>query len=142
MRTVYTPYDQRTFDPLEFIDQIPDFEESETSTGFCDLSELLNRLKGWYGAIPSISPIFMLRRNDDPHIVKIASNFGCHFACSSRGEIEELCKRGVAAEKIFWSNSVISVSDCTFARVAKINRIQVGRSSALSNIKLAHPTAR
>lgn len=137
-----TPYDQLTFDPQHFVDHVPGFDKSEASTGLCDLSSVLIRLKAWKATCPSICPIYVLRRNDDPQLVKIASNYGCRFACSSRGEIEELSRTDVSTEKIFWNCSTISIRDSKYARAAKINWIQVGRTSVLHNIKLGHPEAR
>lgn len=60
-----TTYDQVTFDPLKFVERIPEFEDSEASTGFCDLSAVIKRLNGWQAECPSICPVFVLRRNDD-----------------------------------------------------------------------------
>lgn len=139
---VVTPYDQLEFDPLRFVDQVPDFEESEASTGFWDLSQVVQRVKCWQERYPAIRPVYVLRRNDDPQIIRIASAYGCRFVCSSRGETEELLRNNVPVEDILWSNAVLSLRDCKYARSAKINSLQVGRSSALYDIKTGHPEAR
>lgn len=138
-----TYYDQGSqFDPLNYLDQVPEFENSEASTGFWDLTEVITRLRSWYQTCPTITPIMLLRRNDDAQVIRIGQNFGCVFGCSSRGELEELLRNDVPMEQIYWTNSVIPLRDCKYARVAKLNRLQVGRSSALAEIKLGYPEAK
>lgn len=137
------PYDSPRFDPLQFINEyVPELADSETSTGFLDLSEISTRLKLWQETCPAICPLFLLRRNYDPRIIKLAGSFNCRFACASRGELEELLRSDVPVENIFWNNSSLSQGDCKVAHVAKVDVVQVGRRSALENIKVGHPEAK
>lgn len=138
-----TLYDHVAFDPLQFIGHVPDFEDSEASTGFWDLSQVVQRLKCWRQRYPEITPVYVLRRNDDPQVLKIAANFGCRFICSSRGETDELLRcNNLPTENIMWSNSVLCLRDCKYAKFAKIGCLQVGRTSSLYDIQAGHPEAR
>lgn len=135
-------YDTISFDPVEFCkEHVPEFAESESSTAFCDLSAVSQRLHVWQENCPNICPILVLRRNYDSRILKMAASFNCRFACSSRGEVEELLRMNISHENIIWSNSNISIADCRTAEVAQINSIQVGRVSALENLKLSQSNA-
>lgn len=138
------PYDSPRFDPLQFVNEyIPELSDSETSTGFCDLSEISRRLKLWQESCSGVCPLFILRRNYDSRIMKLAAgSFKCRFACSSRGELEELLRSDVPVENIFWTNSSLSLTDCKVAHVAKVAVLQVGRRSALEHITVGHPEAK
>lgn len=134
---------EQDFDPLKFVeDYVPDFAHSETSTGFCNLSEIICRLKRWHSECAEITPVVVLRRNCDPKIIKIIARFGCQFVCGSRREIEELCRENVLKENIIWANNVLTVSDCEFAQTNGINWLQIGRISSLENILKGHPKAK
>ena len=136
-------YENEDFDFKSHVDLVPELKDSETSTAFCDLSEIVNRLRIWKKVAPKITPVAVLRRNDDPKVVKILDQFQCRFMCCSRGELDELLRNySVPSDRILWSNSVISRDDAKFTRLAKINSIQVGRSSALKELKAAHPEAK
>lgn len=138
-----TLYDNDLFDPLQFLEYVPSFEDSEASTGFWDLSQIVQRLKCWRKSYPTVTPVHVLRRNDDPQVLKIVSNFGCRFVSCSQGETEELLRsNNVPVEKILWSNSILSLRDCKYAKLAKINYLQVGRTSALYDIHSGHSEAR
>lgn len=137
-----TAYDQTSFDPLQFINQVPQFEESQSSTGFCDLSQVIQRLQSWQENYLTIKPLLLLRRNDDPQVVRVASQFGCQFVCCSQGEAEELLRSHVPPEEIQWSNAMLTLKECKYAKSARINCIQIGRTTALHEIKAGHPEAK
>lgn len=135
--------DETDFDPKRYVDLVPELKDSETSTGFCDLSEIIRRLRTWYKVTPEITPVIVLRRNDDPKVVKILDQFQCHIMCCSRGELEELSRNNsVPSERILWSNSVISQDYSKFARLSKVSTVQIGRSSAVKELKAGHAEAK
>lgn len=136
-------YEDSVFDPLKFVEEyVPDFSLSETSTGFCDLSDILCRLKRWRSECPEIAPILVLRRNNDPKVVDLLSSYGCRFIGSSPREIDDLLRANIRRENIIMGNNVLTRKDCSFAKASGINLLQIGRIASLENIQAEHSDAK
>ncbi|GMG43584.1 unnamed protein product [Ambrosiozyma monospora] len=76
----------------------------------CDLNKLTHLLKLWHLKLPRVEPLYAMKCNKNPILLRKMVSLGLGFDCASKNEIEMMLNLGVTPNKIIYANPYLKIS--------------------------------
>ncbi len=112
---------------------------SQDSFYIADLDEIYNRHLLWLKKIPRVEPLYAVKANYDPYVLKLFRHIGIGFDCSSKNEIKRLVKMGISGDKILYANPIKQISDIKYSSKVGVRGLVFDNEFELEKLKAYHP---
>jgi len=117
-------------------------EGLEEAFYIADLQEIIDKHTSWLMHFPRIQPMYALRCNGDPKVLRLLSQLGVGFECTSKGEIKTALNYGIPTEKILFNNPCKQISHIKYANNHDIKLISFDSELELEKIYNVCPDAK
>lgn len=97
-----------------------DLKNQDAAVNICDLSSIVSKFNDWKRLMPSITPYYAIKCNDELPILKTLGDLGTGFDCASKTEIEQVLSLGFDSDKIIFANPMKSISHIQYARANNV----------------------
>lgn len=107
-----------------------------------DLDLVLQRIYLWNRHMPNVKPIFPLKYNADPKLMKLLSMEGFGFGVSSTKEIEKLVHLNLMSDEVIMTSPCRLNSQLKSASANNVELITFDSENELTKIAKFHPRAK
>lgn len=155
-----TEFDQNCISKLRKISISEKYQEKQLETNHClleyqvnvkkdedafyivDLSAIVKQYDKWMEQLPTFTPYYAVKCNNDLSVLKTLVALGTSFDCASMEEIKTMLGLGVSPSKIIYANPCKQPSHIKFAYENGINLMAFDNTEELFKVKENHPNAR
>ncbi|KJP86702.1 hypothetical protein AK88_03709 [Plasmodium fragile] len=116
-------------------------EDIDTSVVCINLQKILAQYIRFKKNLPSVTPFYSVKSNNDDVVLKFLYGLNCNFDCASVGEVKKLTTLlpDIARERIIYANTIKSINSLIFARNENINLCTFDNIEELKKILKYHP---
>lgn len=110
-----------------------------------DAGDVLEKLDRWRRLLPSVEPFYAVKCNGEPALLRLLADFGVHFDCASRAEIESVLQvidDEHGGDRIVFANPCKVASHVRYAAGAGVRLVTFDSVGELVKMKKLHPDAR
>ncbi|KAL3855600.1 hypothetical protein ACJMK2_014807 [Sinanodonta woodiana] len=114
----------------------------DRSLVLADLGHIIQKHKRWERTLPRVKPYYAVKCNSTYPVLKILSDLGVNFECSSQAAIMSILELNVHPSRIAFSNIIKPKSSILYAAQNGIELMTFDNEEELHKIKSVHPTAK
>ncbi|KNA00673.1 S-adenosylmethionine decarboxylase-ornithine decarboxylase [Plasmodium vivax North Korean] len=116
-------------------------EDIDTSVVCINLQKILAQYIRFKKNLPSVTPFYSVKSNNDDVVIKFLYGLNCNFDCASVGEVKKLTTLlpELNRERIIYANTIKSINSLIFARNEHINLCTFDNIEELRKILKYHP---
>lgn len=127
-------------DKMKIIRQLIQVRESVFS--ILDVGEIVSKYKQWKQHLPRVTPYYALKCNGNRAVLKVMSQMGLGFDCSSMGEIQMILDAGASPNRIIFANPTKIPSHIRFAKQKNVLKMTFDSEDELYKIKQLFSSAK
>ncbi|XP_064382190.1 antizyme inhibitor 2-like isoform X2 [Halichondria panicea] len=107
-----------------------------------DLGRVLELHRDWVTALPTITPFYAIKCNNDPALLKTLAALGTGFDCASKPEIKAVLDMGVSPDRIIYAHPSKQVSHIKYAVTEYVDKIVFDGEEEMYKIQKHFPSAK
>lgn len=116
-------------------------DDIDTSVVCINLEKILVQYIRFKKNLPSVTPFYSVKSNNDDIVLKFLYGLNCNFDCASVGEVKKLTTLlpDIARERIIFANTIKSINSLIYAKNENINLCTFDNIEELKKIRKYHP---
>ncbi|ANQ06958.1 S-adenosylmethionine decarboxylase-ornithine decarboxylase [Plasmodium coatneyi] len=117
-------------------------DDIDTSVVCINLEKILAQYIRFKKNLPSVTPFYSVKSNNDDIVLKFLYGLNCNFDCASVGEVKKLTTLlpDLNRERIIYANTIKSINSLIYAKNENINLCTFDNIEELKKILKYHPT--
>lgn len=128
-------------DKYNFINTICFSPSCEDSFHIVDVGMIADRYALWQKNLPTITPYYAVKTNNDFVLTSILANFDMGFDCASKKEIEQMINFGVQPSKIIFAHPRKPASAIKYAKEIGVDLLTFDSIEEMHKLAILYPSA-
>ncbi|XP_064382194.1 ornithine decarboxylase-like [Halichondria panicea] len=120
----------------------PGREDCDDPFYVVDLGRVLELHRDWVTVLPTVTPFYAVKCNNDPALLKTLAALGTGFDCASKTEIMSVLDMGVSPDHIIYANPCKQVSHIKYAARKGVNMVTFDNELELYKFHKHFPCAK